>query len=425
MPRLTTFQSAFLLVLLVTVPGISIASEPVFEFSSETILRVFERENQSGDSLQVLPVYEYLSIDYGDIEMIGFSVHLHGWSRTDLGDGDFFEKDSDGELLYGYLEYAPPSETYNVKVGRHGLFTGVIKDDFDGLCLESLVGSYFVLSAFGGIPTAYEEENGRSGDRIVGGRLAISFNLSTEIGVSHKYISDDDTTLENVSGLDSSLQLTSSLALFGLSSWNHETDGWREHSYEADLYMGPLLLTPFFQMIQYDDFFSDNEMGAQPFQYLQDTEEELTIMGADLVWQIAFNLEVGFRLKQYEYDQRSEMSQYYATLLRVKTDGATQYGFEAGSMVGESDNDRYNLYRGYLFWDAPLEILENWFISSEIIYIGYQEEIYGQDRSIFYSVGCGKELIEDRFKFTLSGDYSSDPYFDHDFRMMLVGTFTY
>jgi len=423
--RLTTLQSAFLFVLLVTIPGISIASEPVFEFRSQTIFRLFERENKSGDSLQVLPIYEYLDINYGDIEKIGFSMHLHGWARADLGDGDYFEDDSDGELLYGYLEYTPPSETYNVKVGRQHLFAGVINDSFDGLGIVSLVGDYVSVNAFGGIPTGYEEENGQSNDGIVGGRLAITFNPTTEFGVSHKFISDDDTSVENLSGLDSSLQLTSFLSLYGLSSWNHNTEGWREHTYEADLYIGPLLLIPSFQMIQYDDFFDDSALGVQPFQYLQDSEEELTIMGADLVWQFAVNLEVGIKLKQYEYDLRSETSQYYATLLKIKTDNATQYGLEAGSMVGESDNDRYNLYRGYLYWDTPLEILENWFISSEIIYITYQEEIYGQDRSIFYSVGCGKELIEDRFKFALSGDYSTDPYFDDDFRMMLVGTFTY
>jgi len=420
-----TLKTVTIFSLLILFPYISGANNAVFEFTSDTIFRAFERENQSGDSLQVLPIYEYISIDYGDIEKIGFSMHLHGWARADLGDGDYFEKDSDGELLYGYIDYTPATETYNIKVGRQHLFAGVVNDSFDGLGVGGLAGDYVRLNAFGGIPTAYEEDNGRSGDGIIGGRLAITFNPSTEFGVSHKYISDDDTTVENTSGMDSSIFLTRFLSVYGLSSWNHETDGWREHTYEADMYMGPLLLNPSFQMIQYDDFFDDNQMGSQLFQYLQETEEELTIMGADLIWQIAFNLELGLRLKQYEYDQRSENSQYYAALLNVKTDSATQYGLEAGSMIGESDYDRYTLYRGYLYWDAPFEFLESWFISSELLVVNYQEEIYGQDRSLFYSLGCGKELIADRFKFSLSGDYSSDPYFDDDLRVMLVGTFTY
>ena len=422
---LQTLKRATISSLLIFLANISMANDAVFEFSSDTIFRAFQREDQSGDSLRVLPIYEYISIDYGDIEKIGFSMHLHGWARADLGDGDYFEEDSDGELLYGYIEYTPPTETYNIKVGRQHLFAGLINDSFDGLGVVSLVGDYVDVNAFGGIPTAYAEESGRSGDGIVGGRLAITFNPSTEFGVSHKFISDDDTTVENASGLDSSLQLTSFLSIFGLSSWNHETDGWREHTYEADLFMGPLRLNPFFQMIQYDDFFDDNALGTQPFQYLQDTEEELTIVGADLIWQIAFNLELGLRLKQYEYDQRSEMSQYYAALLKIKTDSATQYGLEAGSMAGESDYDRYTLLRGYLYWDSPHKILESWFISSEALVVSYQEEIYDQDRSLFYSLGCGKELIEDRFKLSLSGDYSSDPYFDDDLRIMLVGAFTY
>ncbi len=420
-----TLKRATIFSLLILLPNFSIANDTVFEFTSETIFRVFEREHPDGENRQVIPVYEYISVDYGDIEKIGLSMHLHGWARADLGDGDYFEEDSDGELLYGYIEYTPPTETYNIKVGRQHLFAGVINDSFDGLGVVSLLGDYVGVNAFGGIPTAYDEENGRSGDGIVGGRLTITLNPFTEFGFSHKYISDDETTVENTSALDSSLQLTSFLSIYGLSSWNHETEGWREHTYEADLYLGPLLLTPLYQMIQYDDFFDDNDLETHPFHYLQDTGEELTIVGTDLIWQIAFNLELGLRLKQYEYDQRSEISQYYAALLKVKTDTATQYGFEAGSMNGESDYDRYTLLRGYLYWDTPFEILESWFISSELLIVNYQEEIYGQDRSLFYSLGCGKELIEGRFKFSLSGDYSSDPYFDEDLRAMLVGTFTY
>lgn len=419
------FHFAFVFTLLIIIPGVSFAYDPVFEVNSDTIFRAFERENQSGDSLQVLPIYEYLSVDYGDIEKVGFSMHLHGWARADLGDGDYFEEDSDGELLYGYIEYTPPTETYNIKVGRQHLFAGIINDGFDGINVVSLAGVHLGVIAFGGIPTAYAEENGRSGDGILGGRLAFNVNPATEFGIAYKYISDDDTTIVNASGFDSSLQAANFLSIFGLSSWNHETDGWREHTYEADIYMGPLRLNPSYQMVQYNDFFGDDAVGTQPFQYLQDTEEELTIVGADLIWQIAWNLEIGFRLKQYDYDLRSETSQYYAGLLKAQTEDASQYGFEAGSMAGESDNDRYNLYRAYLYWNNPLEILENWFISSEVMVLIYQEEIYGQDRSIFYSLGCGKELIENRFKFSVSGDYSSDPYFDEDYRGMLIGTFTY
>ena len=77
------------------------AADPRLQFSSETILYSFERENQKGDSIQSMPLYEYMRMDYGDIDNIGLSLHAHGWARKDIADNGFYEDDTDGELLYG------------------------------------------------------------------------------------------------------------------------------------------------------------------------------------------------------------------------------------------------------------------------------------------------------------------------------------
>ena len=68
----------------------------------------------------------------------------------------------------------------------------------------------------------------------------------------------------------------------------------------------------------------------------------------------------------------------------------------------------------------PFKVMENWFLDGEFMYVGYKEEIYGRDNSIFSSAGCGRKLMGDTLKIKISGDYSSDPYHDSDFRFMSV-----
>jgi hypothetical protein len=422
---LRSFHTAAIILMLFMPATLAMASDRQLAFTSETIFRFFERENREGDSLRVMPAYEYMRLDYGDMEKIGLSMHLHGWARTDLGDGDYYEKDTESELLYGYLEYIPASETFNLKVGRQHLFAGIINDSFDGLSFDSLLGSYLYMRAFGGVPIAFEEENGRSGDGIYGGRAAVYYGPSTEIGVSYKMIEDDGDTLENTSGIDTSVGLTHFLSLHGLSRWNHESRDWMEHSYEANLFWGELRLRPIFHMIQFEDYFSDDDLGSQPFRYLQDTDEELIIRGGDVIWQISSTWELRFKLKQYDYAVRSELSQYFAAVLNAKGQGSTQYGLETGSMDGEAKDNQYKLFRGYIYWDTPWQIFQDWFVSSEVLVVSYQEEIYGKDNSLFIALGTGKEIIADTFQISISADYGSDPYFDSDFRMMIIGKYSY
>jgi hypothetical protein len=103
----------------------------------------------------------------------------------------------------------------------------------------------------------------------------------------------------------------------------------------------------------------------------------------------------------------------------------TRYGLEGGLMEGESKENRYKIGRGYLFWDGPFGSAESWFMSSDILYLLYDEEIYGKDHSWFVSVGCGKHLLEDTLQLAISGDYSSDPYFDEDARVTVIIKYEY
>jgi hypothetical protein len=229
--------------------------------------------------------------------------------------------------------------------------------------------------------------------------------------------------VENTAGVDIFLSPFHDWTVQGLSSWNFETSGWKEHSYETSITLPPFSFKPFYQHFQYKDYFPGETDPIQPFRFLEDTKEKLTVMGLDMIWQAFYQLDLGAKFKQYDYDIRSETSRYAAALMDVYGDGATVSGIEAGIMGGDAEENRYRLFRGYFFWDTPFSALENWFISSDIVFVHYEKNIYGKDRSLFISMGTGKQLREDDLKVEISGSYSVDPYFDSDLRMMMVVTF--
>ena len=401
------------------------AEEPELHLKSETILSAFEWETDKGASQQVIPVYEYMQLDYGHIETKGLSLHLHGWVRADTGDGGYYDEDTDGELLYGYVEYMPPSNGFNLKIGRQHVFSGIINESIDGIGIQGIFKPQVTVELFGGVPVALEEENGRSGDSLLGGRTALFAARFSEIGMSYKRITDDGETVENTLGLDTSFGFSTRLMLHGISSWNIETNQWREHTYEAAFTLESLSLKPVYQAYRFEDYFTEDNTDLQAFRFLQKSEEKLVVIGTDVVRQQNPGFDAGIRFKQYDYDQRNETSRYMAAILNFYAENASRYGLEGGIMDGESSENRYRLGRGYLFWNGPFGAAESWFMSSDILFIQYNEDIYGKDHSWFVSLGGGKHLLEDTLWLSVSGNYSSDPYFDKDARLTVVLKYIY
>jgi hypothetical protein len=76
-----TFTSVFIFTFTLLVAPVVTAAD--LNLRSETLLRALERDTTKGEDRFVLPIYEYLSLDYQDLEAGGLSVHLYGWGRTD------------------------------------------------------------------------------------------------------------------------------------------------------------------------------------------------------------------------------------------------------------------------------------------------------------------------------------------------------
>lgn len=383
---------------------------------SETLARALERDTTKGEDRLVLPLYEYLSIDYQDLENGGLSVHLYGWGRKDLAESDLFEEDPDGELLYGYLQYAEPYGSFSARLGRQHIFAGITNDTVDGLQMAYDLGNRFTLSAFGGLPAAYSEENGSSGDRIYGGRLAHHLGRAYQIGLAYHKIVDDTEDIAETAGVDLAADLSSHLSISGLSAYNVDTQGWREHRYDADLRMGILRLSPRYHQFNYQDYFGVDKAPAAGslFRFLADTDETLTLYGGDAEMALGSQVVVGAKATQYRYDVREEDAVYAAGLLTLGRNSGFEVGAEVGQMQGDSDDNRYRLYRGYFYWQVGSNLLTDGFISADAQLIDYTEAIYGETQAQFYSLGIGGQPMSGRLTLKLALSYAQDPYFDED-----------
>ena len=380
--------------------------------ASETIMRGFDRKTGDGKNLTAVPVYEYLQLDYGNFRSPGLSFHANGWGRGNLGD-NFNSNDMAGQLLHAYIQYVPPNRDYLLRAGRQYIFEGMAKDSIDGIYGKAYLTQSVTLSIYGGSPVVLDTTNGRKGDFIFGGKLSYSKPGLFDAGLSHKLISDNGSRHEDSLGSDLTLLLPGNITLLGHSALNLMTSGWKEHSYELRLPWRQFVVQPFIQHYNYEDYFGKRTNVANPFRFLQGTGNSLTVAGTEAFWYPSEHAEYVFKFKNYEYDQRFGSSQLYSLLAIWKHNIHSELGVEFGRMQGSNAENRYSQGRGYFFWN-----LSPGFVTGDVMYVDYDESIYKINSSLFTSLGAGARFFNNALSLKLSFDYSSDPYFDEDYRWM-------
>jgi hypothetical protein len=392
-----------------------------FNVSSQTTFRAFERDTSEGEDTLVLPLYEYMQMDYADAEQGGLSVHAYGWVRPDLADSAYFEETSDGELLYGYLEFSKPYSDLQLALGRKQIFAGVTNATVDGLQFAAGLGGVLTATAFGGVTAASDEA---SADTTYGGRVALHPKPAYELALSYQNTelpSDPDQR----AGVDLAVNWSDWLTLQGLSSFNLSSTDWREHNYSVALRYQGITLEPVYQYFSYQDYFGDSTEQGSLFHFLQNSEEQVTIVGADLQYQGALALRLTGRYQQYSYTIRQEAAAYYAVLFDVDLPGGSQLGGEAGRMDGETDDNIYTLYRAYFYWLDPFKLWRSAFISGDALFQEYDAPVFGRDNATNYSLSGGIRFFHDALEVKLTGAYSQDPYFDENLEGILTFQINY
>jgi len=180
------------------------------------------------------------------------------------------------------------------------------------------------------------------------------------------------------------------------------------------------LLRPHLERFVYDAYFDTGANTGSPFRFLADSEEVVTVAGGDVTWYPTDSIELELKGKRYNYQEREENAWYYGALATIHLKEMAQIGLEAGLMDGDTDDTRYSLWRGFLYWD-----LKPAFVSGDAVYVLYDEDILGEDHSIFASLSTGMSFLDEALKVKLSGDYSADPYFDKDLRGLLAVTYLF
>lgn len=410
--KLAYFGVAMALVFGSISPGIALAD---FQVDSGTLVRWYEGEPSGSDTETALPVYEYLRVGAGNLKGDGFSVHAYGWGRFDVADSDLFNDRSQGEFLYGYLQFRSTELNASARLGRQAVFTGVSNETLDGLRLTTGLTPYFSVDVYGGQPVPLEIVDGRTKDGILGGRIGHHWGSLYEVGVSYKKVGNDGDKEEEMLGIDSFLNLPYGVSLSGFSTRNLISEGWAEHSYGLSLAWGDFLIRPSFHQFRYGDYFDTGKNTGTPFRFLTNSDETVTQIGGDVAWTPRKWLTLELKFNSYDYREEDDTAQYYAGIVTLHGKRRSQVGGEVGRMDGDTKDTRYTLFRGFMYWDrAPL------FVTADGIYVGYDEDILGEDRSIFASLGAGASFFKESLELKLSADASSDPYFDHDYRGMLA-----
>jgi len=411
---------AMLVLLALPINGLAVE----LRVQSDTLLRVFERDTATGTDQQVMPGYEYLQVDMGSLSEAGLSFHAYGWGRYDFADNDFYEDTDAGELLYGYLEYKRDAGNVNARLGRQYIFEGVANESVDGRRLAADLSENLYASVYLGQPVGLDSTNGRDGDIIYGGRVALHKMSLGEVGLSYKLIENDSETAEEMAGVDIALYLPKGINFFGNTSFNLDTNGLAEGSYELDIPYENLRFRPYLQMFTYEDYFSTGANAVNPFRGFATSGEEITAFGLDLTWLKSDAWTFGGKLKYYDYD-KADANQYYAALATWKMSESTEIGGELGSMNGDLDKNTYLLTRLYATVNQLSEAIWLDFLTGDLVYADYEQDIYNESYSLFASIGTGKDFLDGRLRVRVSGDYSQDPYFDDDLRGMIHVTYKY
>ena len=423
--RLCSLSPVFcLLSLLLFLPNVVSAAE--YRLISDTILRGFEGNTQGDDDF-ALPIYEYLQADIGEPGERPLSFHLYGWGRTDLAGSDYFEDyynddSTAGELLYGYAEYRHPDSGLMARLGRQYIFSGVTSRALDGLRVDTGLTPLFTLSAYAGRPVSVDSNDQLDNKILVGGRIAHQRRDLYEIGLSYQNF--DSGGDRELLGIDTAFFLPGGVNFSGFSSLDLGGTGWAEHFYEVNFNLGPFRLRPFFEHYKYENYFDHGADTGGPFRFLVPIGDTLTIVGSDAIWEQE-DWEFGVKGKYYDYDERGGSSFFFSGLANRQLEGLSQVGGELGRMEGDGSDNDYLLARAFVYWDQipPDRIFR--FLTGDLVYVRYDEDIYGEDNSLFLSVGAGRRFLSDRLELRLSGDYSFDPYYDNDLRGWLLARYTF
>jgi len=396
--------------------SLGVAHAADLEITSETIIRAFQRTtSQDSTNRQVIPLYQYAHIDYGNDKKGSIAFHGYGWLRKGITGNDYYQRDPDGDLLYAYLSYADPDTLFKVNLGRQHIFAGVANATIDGLKIDLGLGSAVSLSAYGGSTVGLKDSDAHATrDIIYGGRADITMTPAAELGLSYKAIQGSKENREQTAGADFYWSPFLDLSLNGRSSYNLRIKGWREHNYRAQFDFDSISIQPFYRYFQYKDYFGSSQNQTNLFRFLFNSEEALANWGTEITLRPAQMLEFTLKGGIYDYKLRRTNADFLSGDLSLTLTPGFLIGTELGRMNGKTPQDTYMFYRGYCIWSAKTLLGSSGQMSADLLYQSFDFPIYGKDSALFATLSAGRDLIEGVLRINGSLNYAKDPFFNKD-----------
>lgn len=412
MKRALTVISLF--VFIFSAPFEGNAAEP--NLRSGSYVRILRDRNLLSSNETWVPFYEYLSADVFDLAVHGLSIHFSGWGRGDItskGDG----RRGDGELIYGYLEWRPKKFNFDLQAGRQFITSGPasMRGQYaDGINIKSDLVWGIGIEVLAGSPVR-SETGGRSGDIIAQGRLFRRWGKSAEAGISYVNIRDNgepgqenlgfDLWLKPVPSVDGSFYayydtLSENFADLGIDvNYSPTKVPWRFSA-------GYNYITPADLLSHASIFFvfSNTALGDASFNATFLASRYVTLdIGGD--W--------------YHYSNNTDAGRFGADVtMRYGRLGRNTVGFglhRLTSLVsGITEARLYNRHK----------IVRRLSVSGDLYGYLYDRSIRGRTFS-FTSVAALNLELPKGFVLTGSGDFSTSPYFNADFKGMLKLTYNF
>jgi hypothetical protein len=383
---------------------------PAVEIAGTSNTYIQSRETADGSKL--LPIYEYLDFTVQKLGSEAISVHFGGWLGFDLQDDSFGnDKKKGSDLQYGYLSYRTKEHNAVVNLGRVMVFEGVAAERLDGIYARTDVKGGFGIAAFGGASVDTGDDT-PGNNTIYGARLSHQHAGLYTIGLSYLKQEKNSLNFREEEGVDLWFRPINKVELMGRSAYNMETDGWMEHAYY--LVLGPfgkLRFNTEASLVNYKHYFTGtttNVFKLTPGGTL-DPNENLSILGEEVVYTINKNWTASVDYKKYTYDILGSAS-YYGGKVTFVSPNSYNAGLSVHKMDGDTNRLKYDEYRIYA--SKKMKKID---VAVDLLDVKYKEPINDVTSAYSATIATGYELKRN-LKVGLDIEYSKNPDFDKDVR---------
>ena len=379
--------------------------------SSKTYGIMYQREFPGGEKDSYAPLYEYLSLDAGNLGGKPVSFHFYGWGRVDLGDQTGSGKTS-GDVGSAYIEYLHPEGNAQARLGRFFLTEGAAMEMLDGAFVKVRTPIGLGVSLYGGVPVEYSIlDNTTGGDSLFGGRVFFAKAGFVEIGAS--YLKENGSFQgknRELYGGDLWLRVAGPVVLTGQATYNQSMREMASERYAVRIVPGQTLdISAGYESYTYKGLFQTALNPAFVSPSVDNNDKVQTIFGV-VDWEFVpgWTLEVSGKNIRHDESDPGDANRGEIGLRYTYNDKKDVAGLSAAFVSADRAENEYQQYRGFASY-SPAKLR----LTLDALTQQYKQAIYGKKNQYQVVATAGYQLLA---SLQLSGNltYTQSPNFQED-----------